>query len=125
MKDNVEFLVKPSYDSDSDALFISRTDIYDYYESVELTEGVILDFDKKGKASALEILNASKIFNTSKYSLKNIKNISMQIAVLEKSIHLNLSMGVLVHNKELRKSLDESTINDINAPIMETELATA
>ncbi|MCG3139880.1 MAG: hypothetical protein HDKAJFGB_00800 [Anaerolineae bacterium] len=35
----------------------------DYDESDEITEGVIVDFDKAGKPMAIEILDASKILN--------------------------------------------------------------
>ncbi|MCL2687212.1 MAG: DUF2283 domain-containing protein [Methanobrevibacter sp.] len=124
MKDN-EILVEHSYDPDADALFISKVADYEYDESVELTNDVYLDFDMNGEASAVEVLNASKVFNVSKFSLKNIGPISMKIGVNEKLICLELSIGVLVHNKELLKSLNHSAVNDINAPIMNTELATA
>lgn len=124
MKNN-GILIEHSYDPDADALFISKVDNYDYDESVELTNDVILDFDMNGEASALEILNASKVFNVSKYSLGNIGPISMKIGVNKKVICLKLGIGVLVHNKELLKSLNHSAINDINAPVMQTELATA
>lgn len=123
MKDK-EFLIQSSYDADADALFISKIDDYEYNESVELNNEIILDFDTKRIASALEILNASKVFNVSKYSLKNIKSISMEIVVLKESIHLKLSINIPIHNKELFKSLEEFTLNNINAPVMKTELAT-
>ncbi|MGL4670568.1 MAG: DUF2283 domain-containing protein [Methanobacteriaceae archaeon] len=124
MKNN-GILIEHSYDPDADALFISKVDNYEYDESVELTNDVILDFDMNGEASALEILNASKVFNVSKYSLGNIGPISMKIGVNKKVICLKLGIGVLVHNKELLKSLNHSAINDIDAPAMQTELATA
>jgi uncharacterized protein YuzE len=118
-------IIEHSYDPDANALFISKVGDYEYDESVELANDVILDFDNECQASALEILNASKVFNVSKYSLNNIGPISMKIGVNEKLICVKLSIGVLVHNKELLKSLDRSTINDITAPIMNTELSTS
>lgn len=35
----------------------------DYEESDEVAEGVIVDFDKKGKPMAIEILDASKMLS--------------------------------------------------------------
>ena len=123
MKDD-EILIEHSYDPDADALFISKVDDYEYDESVELTNDVFLDFDVNGEASAVEILNASKVFSVSKYSLKDIGPISMKIGVNEKLVCLELSIGVLIHNKELLKSLNHSAVNYINAPVMNTNLAT-
>jgi uncharacterized protein YuzE len=118
MKDD-GILVEHSYDP-LDVLLISKVDDYKYTESVELTNDVYLDFDKDGEASALEILNASKVFGVNKFSL-NIGPISMAIGVSEELICVKLQIGVLVHNKELIKSLNHSAIN---APPMTTELAT-
>lgn len=116
--------IEHSYDADADALFINKVGNYDYDESVELRNDVILDFDINLKPSALEILNASKILNVPKYNLKNIKSISMKIGVNKELICLDLSLKVLIHNKTLLKSLNNSAINDINAPVMHTELVT-
>ena len=120
-----DFLIKPSYDADADALFIKRTDDYEYAESVELDNNIVLDFDTKGVPSALEILNASTVFDITKFALKNIKNISMQIEVLEDLIHVRFVMGVLFRNEEIPKIIDEITLNDINAPINNVELVSA
>lgn len=124
MKDK-RIQVEHSYDPDADALFISKVDDYKYDESVELTNDVYLDFDAEGEASALEILNASKVFGVNKFSLNNIGPISMTIGVNKELICVKIQIGVLVHNKELTKSLNHSAINDINAPVMNTNLATA
>lgn len=35
----------------------------EYWKSIELPNGVIIDLDKKGKIKAIEILRASKIFS--------------------------------------------------------------
>ena len=35
----------------------------DYWKSIELPNGIVIDFDKKGKIKAIEILRASKIFS--------------------------------------------------------------
>lgn len=118
-------LIEHAYHPDADALFINMVENYDYDKSIELTNDIILDFDVDRKAVALEILGASKVFNVSKFNLKNIGPIEMKIGVNEKLICVELSIGILIHNKEILKSLNQTTVNNINATSMNIELATA
>ena len=48
-----------NYDEADDAIYIRFSDAK-YYQSDEVRDGVILDFDKKGKIIALEVLDVSK-----------------------------------------------------------------
>lgn len=48
-----------NYDKQQDALYI-RFDESAYAESDEVREGLIFDYDKKGKIVGIEILDASK-----------------------------------------------------------------
>ncbi len=48
-----------SYDEADDAMYIRFSEA-EYYQSDEVKEGVILDFDKGGKIIALEILDVSQ-----------------------------------------------------------------
>jgi len=48
-----------SYDEKADALYI-RLKETPYYESDEVREGVLLDYDDKGNVIGLEILDASE-----------------------------------------------------------------
>ena len=120
-----DILIEHSYHPDADALFINMVEQYDYEKSIELANNVILDFDHNGKTVALEILDASKVFNVSKTSLRNIGPISMKVMIDEKLICIELSIGVFIHKKEIHKSLNHSTSNSINAISMDIELATA
>ena len=49
------------YDKKSDALYIRFND-QRYVESEEISEGLILDYDKSGKIIGFEVLDASKRF---------------------------------------------------------------
>ncbi|PIS28985.1 hypothetical protein COT42_06500 [Candidatus Saganbacteria bacterium CG08_land_8_20_14_0_20_45_16] len=51
--------MKINYDEKSDAMSIKFSDSK-YYESDEVKDGIIFDYDKKGKVIAIEILDASK-----------------------------------------------------------------
>lgn len=60
--------MKVNYDEKSDAMYI-RFSSSPYYESNEVKEGIILDYDKKGRIIAIEILDASKNFPAPKSKL--------------------------------------------------------
>lgn len=121
----MNFEVDYRYDMEVDGLFIHVVKDHDYETSVELDNDVILDFDQNGVPVVLEILNASRILKTPRYTLNNIQKIRMTVGVDEKSINLKLAINVLVHNKKQVQSVDTFTSNDIGIPSIETELATA
>ncbi len=49
------------YDKEADVLNIELND-EDYWKSIELPNGVVVDITKDGTITAIEILNASKLF---------------------------------------------------------------
>ena len=50
------------YDKEEDIMKLELTN-GEYWKSIELPNGIIIDLDKKGKIKAIEILKASKIFS--------------------------------------------------------------
>ncbi len=48
-----------SYDQSDDAIYIRFSEA-EYFESDEVREGIVLDFDKAGQIVAMEILDVSK-----------------------------------------------------------------
>jgi len=64
------------YDREVDALYI-RLQESDVSRTVEIEEGLNLDFDDEGKLIGLEVLDA-----TERYSLKDIFNLSTENLVL-------------------------------------------
>ena len=68
------------YDSEIDALYIRMQEKY-VDRTVEIEEGLNLDFDKKGKLIGLEVLDA-----TERYSLADIFNVSTQNLILEEKL---------------------------------------
>jgi uncharacterized protein YuzE len=124
MTDDNIFEVEYKYDMEVDALFINIKKDYEYDTSIELDNDVIMDFDKNSVPVALEVLNASRVLKTPKYSLNNINTIKMNVDINEKSIGLKVFLGVTIHNKEQIHSVDTFTSNDTGIPNIETELAT-
>jgi len=124
MKEDKTLKIESMYDYQHDILGIRVVGGYKYKESVELEEGVMLDFNKDNIPIALEILDASKVLNIpNKQCLSNRKNIQMNISISDEIIKVCLEVVVKIHNKEETMSVNSSTINYINAPTMQTELA--
>ena len=55
-------MIEEWYDKEDDVFNIELTD-GEYWKSIELPNGIVIDIDKDGKVSAIEILRASKIFS--------------------------------------------------------------
>jgi len=125
VKLNETIEIESMYDYHFDVFGIRVKDDYEYKESVELEEGIILDFDKNDIPVALEILDASKIFDVpDKQYLSNRESVNMSIRITDKVISLEIRVMVNIHNNKGVKTMDSSTINNINAPSMKTELTT-
>lgn len=118
---NIEYM----YDSKFDVLGIRFGKDYNYSESIEITEGVILDFDTENNPVAIEILDAFKILKVPKFSLNNIKSIRLSIVINEELIKINLMLGVIIHNKRKEETINAFTANVQRMPNIDTELATA
>ena len=50
------------YDKEED-IFNIELDSGDYWKSIELPNGIMIDLNKKGKIKGIEILKASKVFS--------------------------------------------------------------
>jgi uncharacterized protein YuzE len=114
------FKMDKDYDVQNDVLYLHVIDDYEYKESLEIGGNIIVDFDKNYVPVALEILDASKFLNVSKFSLKNLIKWDMNIQVTEDSIKVKASFIVPVRQKEVEKPLLAEAMNDINLPIIQT-----
>ena len=72
--------MKIEYDNEIDALYIRLQEKY-VDRTVEIEEGLNIDFDKSGKMIGVEVLDA-----TDRYSLADIFNISTENLILEKAL---------------------------------------
>jgi len=122
---NKKFLMKKDYDAQSDVLYLRIVPEYKYQESIEIGDSIILDFDEDYVPVALEILDASKLFNVKKYSLRQDIGLDMQIRIKKDSIIIEAKFIFLVHNKEQPTPFNIETDNDINLPLKETNFAMA
>lgn len=91
-------------------------------KTVELEDGVLLDFDKNDVPVSLEIMDASKRFNIPKSSLNDLKFFNMTVVVDNKFITINVVIGVLIHNNENKQILESFTVNKYGIPNITADL---
>ena len=117
-------LIDYKYDSTVDALSI-KVENYEHERSVQLTDDVIMDFNKDNKFVALEILNASHVLAVNEHSLENIRNIDLSVKVTDYQIFVNAIFTIPVSDHEEIKVTNASIVNDKNIPKWDLNLATA
>jgi|LAHT01.1.fsa_nt_gb uncharacterized protein YuzE len=112
-----QFQLRKDYDLESDVLWLSIEDDYNYRESIGIGN-VILDFDENCIPVAVEILDASKVLNLSKDSLKKDFNVKMDISLDEDLIAIHAQFA-FPNKKQIPVEKDFKTVNDINIPSRE------
>ena len=121
--DNNSFELDYSYDSSCDVLVVKVKRDFTYAKTVEMDEGVLLDFDINNVPISLEILDASKIFKVPKGSLNNPSSFNMKVCVNEDSIKIDVRMRLLNEYHHENTKLDSLVNNYANIPSMETTLS--
>ena len=113
------FNLKYSYDMAVDSIHIKITEDYKYRESLELEEGIILDFSDEGIPVALEILDISELFSIKKDCFNNIEDIKITICITNSSISLKMLIVALNDNEKVNQPFSTITKNLINVPEIE------
>ena len=122
---NNSFELDYNYDSSCDVLVVKVKRDFTYAKTVEMDEGVLLDFDINNVPISLEILDASKIFKVPKCSLNNPSSFNMKVCVNEDSIKIDVIMEVVIDYHHENTKLDSLVNNYANIPSMETTLSSA
>ena len=122
---NNSFELDYNYDSSCDVLVVKVKRDFTYAKTVEMDEGVLLDFDINNVPISLEILDASKIFKVPKGSLNNPSSFNMKVCVNEDSIKIDVRMRLLNEYHHENTKLDSLVNNYANIPSMETTLSSA
>ncbi|MGL6298915.1 MAG: DUF2283 domain-containing protein [Methanobacteriaceae archaeon] len=108
-------IIDYKYDSTVDALSI-KVKNYEHEASIQLSDEVIMDFNKNNEFIALKIINASHVLGVNEYSPENIHNISLFV---------NGIFTVPVSGHKEIKVTNASIANDINIPKLDTNLVTS
>ena len=125
MKQEDSYEVEYRYDETADILGIKVIRDFKYHETIELDEGLLLDFDENNLPTALEMLDASKRLDVPPKSLNDIIFFNMKVIVDAKSISINAIFGILISKKENKRKLVSFTANKHNIPDIKTTLVTA
>jgi uncharacterized protein YuzE len=80
--------MKITYDPEADALYIQLRSTAKLYESEDLEEGVVADFDEEGHIIGLEVLDASD-----RLTLDDLSNVTYEDLVTEKQAKLHLPVA--------------------------------
>ena len=64
--------MKVTYDEEADALYMTLQEA-EYYESDEIKEGLIIDYDEKGNVVGIEIVGASTYLDQEDLSTVNFE----------------------------------------------------
>jgi len=119
MHDNIEY----NYDYKYDLIDIHKKGKFNHGKTIELDNGVYLDFDENNVPFALEFISASKILDTEKRNLTS-PGINVAILVTDDMIHVEAIFEYKIHEKPADVSIKKDIINDYNIPKMETALST-
>jgi uncharacterized protein YuzE len=116
--------LKYNYDYNYDLLDMTIKDEFKFKETIEIDNGVYLDFDENNTPVSLEMISASKILGIDKKNLI-APAIEMFITVSDELICVELDFEYLIHNKSIDVSVKRDVANDYNLPKMEATLSTA
>ncbi len=89
------------YDYINDILFFKIKD-REYHKSIEF-EDIILDIDKEGFITGIQIFDASSIFKLSKEAVKEIKKWFFEIKVENNIINIQLMFKTMIRNKIIER----------------------
>lgn len=121
-ENNNSFEVVYKYDVQADILGIKVVRDFQYDETIEMDDGILLDFDVDNKPTSLEMHDASKRLNVPKKSLENILFLKMNISVDDNSISINAIFGLLIENTENECPIHSIASNFSHIPNIEAEL---
>lgn len=120
---NKKFHVNTEYDYKYDIYSITVDENFIFKKSLELEDGLILDFNEEGIPISIEILDISERLDLSKHLLNNA-TINMEINCNPDILNVEISFFYKVHEREMEKNIDSKLANNFNIPDMHTELAT-
>lgn len=121
-ENNNSYEVIYKYDVHSDILGIKVNRDFKYDETVEMDDGILLDFDIDNIPTALEIHDASKRLNVPPESLNNILFLKVNISVDVNSICIKAVFGLLIKNIENEYPIHSITSNFSHIPEIEAQL---
>lgn len=106
------------YDYNLDIYTITVKEDFKFGKSLELEEGVILDFDENNVPISIEILDISKRLGIKK-SIINAADVQMKIICNHEILKVTINFIYKIHEKEFNETIDSKIANNFNLPQME------
>lgn len=106
------------YDYTHDILFFKVKE-RDYDHSVEL-EDVVLDVDKEGYITGVQIFGASVMFNVDKETLRNIRKWEFKVRTEGKVIFVQLTFEMLKRNQVVERG--QNLVRETSSPLIDSEV---
>ena len=120
---NKKFNILTEYDMDYDLYSIVIDDEFKFNKSIEIEEGIILDFDENMFPFAIEIIDASRKLKINKQELNNAK-VHIKIESNSDIVKILISFYYKINNLKIEKDINSKLANNFNIPSMVTVLAT-
>ena len=114
---NKTFNAKTEYNYDLDIYSITSCENIEFGKSLEIEEGIILDFDIDNIPIAIEILDISKRLKISKNAIKS-SNAHMKIKSIDDVLEVCITFFIRTEDKEFKETIDSKVINSLNIPEM-------
>lgn len=113
------FLVKNEYHKSSDNLNIHILGKYECYQSIEIDENLLIDFNQENVPVSIQLNNASQLLEVNKQSLKKISTIRIEIITTPEFINLYVNLVLKVKKEDVEKTLESSAANMYEIPANE------
>lgn len=113
-----EFKVNTDYDCSLDIYTITVDEEFEFGKSLEIDDGVILDFNKDNIPISIEILDISKRLAIEKQEVQSSK-VSMRIFCTQEILEVSIVFFYEIHNQRFEKTIDSKLANTFNIPQME------
>ena len=111
------------YDYEEDILFFYSKEKHKYEVSDFIAKSVAIDLNENKFPIGVEILDASKLFNTKKHFLKNIENGEIAININEDKIELGISLIIPIHQKTTSIPVNVVGDNKSHIPSIQAEVS--
>jgi len=113
-----EFKVNTDYNYTLDIYTITVDEDFDFGKSLEIEDGVILDFDKNNIPISIEILDISKRLSIKKQEVDS-STITMRITCTPEVLEICIVFFYKHHDEEFEKTIDSKLANTFNIPQIE------
>ena len=107
-----------SYDYKEDTLFFKTKD-REYQKSIEFDD-IVVDIDKEGYITGIQLFGASKLFNLNKIALRDVKGWEFHTKAQGNVITINLIFNVKRRNKSIESH--QSLVRETESKIANSEV---